>query len=432
MNGYGMRGLVAVVLLTAVTVAPGCGVSTRSSAGVRGQTIEVLAVWSGAEQAAFSRVLDGFHESTGASVRYTSAPTGVPQALAARVSSHEPPDVAILPQPGLLQEYAQRGLLVPLDAVVGSEVARNYGPVWRRLASTAGHVYGVWFKAANKSLVWYNIAAFERTGVVPPADVDGLLTVARTLEAAGLTPFAVGGKDAWTLTDWFENLYLRSAGPADYDLLAEHRLPWTDASVKATLRLLSQVLAPAFIAGGNDGAAATTFHGSVDTVFSPSSVTAMTAEGDFVAGVIADETKAVLGVDADVFPFPAVGRSGPAVVGGGDIAVLLRKSAAGEAFLRYLATPAAAALWASRGGFISPNVNLDLSVYPDDITRSMARQLLEAGDLFRFDLSDLQPPAFGAIPDAGMRRELRAFLINRDVDATSARLEAAATAAWGR
>ena len=35
-------------------------------------------------------------------------------------------------------------------------------------------------------------------------------------------------------------------------------------------------------------------------------------------------------------------------------------------------------VWARLGGFISPNENVDLGAYPDDITRTIARSLLEA------------------------------------------------------
>ena len=60
----------------------------------------------------------------------------------------------------------------------------------------------------------------------------------------------------------------------------------------------------------------------------------------------------------------------------------------------------------------------------------MALRLLEAGDDFRFDLSDLQPAAFGAARDAGLRRGLQDFLRHRDVDATVTLLEAEARAAF--
>ena len=422
----------ALLLCSAVFTSAACVASGSEARLARGQTVEVLAVWTGVEQQHFARVVADFHARTGVSVTYTSASAGVADALARRVAAGRPPDIAFLPQPGALRQYAARGLLVPLDRVATAAVARNYSPVWRDLGSFGGHLYGVWFKAANKSLIWYNVGAFERAGVVPPDNVDRLATVAQTISASGLPAFAVGGGDRWTLTDWFENLYLRVAGPVLYDLLADHRLAWTDQSVKDTLGLLSRLLAPSLVAGGTRGALATTFPESVRQVFGQPPAAAMTSEGDFVAGFVTADTPAALGVDADVFAFPAVGPSGPAVVAGGDVAVLLRQSRAGTALLRYLATPEAAAVWAAQGGFISPNVNLDLSVYPDDITRSEARRLLDAGDSLRFDLSDLQPPVFGSTPSAGMQKALAEFLTTRDVDGTATELEAAATAAYGR
>ena len=43
-----------------------------------------------------------------------------------------------------------------------------------------------------------------------------------------------------------------------------------------------------------------------------------------------------------------------------------KKSEAATAFLDYLTTPDAAEIWVKRGGFSSPNKNVDESVYPDD------------------------------------------------------------------
>jgi alpha-glucoside transport system substrate-binding protein len=426
------RRLPAGLLALALALATACAGGGDEEPALRGQRIEVLAVWSGTEQASFQRVIADFERRTGVGVSYASSGHGVPADLGARVAEGRPPDVAFLPQPGLLRSYAAEGKLVPLDDVAGDLVARNYGRVWRDLATWTGRLYGVWFKAANKSLVWYNVRAFERAGVVPPGDVNRLIDVARALSASGVPAFSVGGADGWTLTDWFENLYLRTAGPERYDLLAGHHIPWTDESVREALALLNRVLDPALVAGGSDGAVATSFETSVTQTFTTPPAAAMVFEGDFVAGFIARRTSAQMDIDADVFPFPAVGPSAPTVVAGGDAAVLLRRSPAGEAFIRYLATPEAAALWASQGGFVSPNLNVDLSLYPDEISRSVARRLLEAGDDFRFDLSDLQPAAFGGTAGQGLRGGLQEFLRTRDVDATARRLEAEAAAAFGR
>jgi alpha-glucoside transport system substrate-binding protein len=421
-----LRAMLAAVLFSGCAGGP----AVAAYGNLRGSRLEVLAVWSGVEQRHFERVMHDFERETGASVSYVPAGHSVPDFLQARLAAGRPPDVAFLPQPGLLRQYARAHLLVPLDGIAGSVVDDNYGPVWQRLGSVGGKLYGVWFKAANKSLIWYNVGVFERAGVVPPTDLDGLISLARTLAALGITAFSVGGGDGWTLADWFENLYLRLVGPARYDLLAEHRIGWTDPSVKAALRLLATVLAPRFIAGGPRRAVATTYEESVKRAFATPPAAAMVFEGDFVAGLISGETRGALGVDADVFPFPTIGQSGPTVVGGGDAAVLMRRSPAGEAFIRYLASPRAAAIWAARGGFVSPNINLDLSVYPDEISRSIARSVLEAGDEFRFGLSDLEPASFGGTEHQGMRKILQDFLISRNVNASAARLEAAAARAF--
>lgn len=423
----------SVVLAVTVLVGASCTTTPATVEGaLRGQRIEVLAVWSSTEQQRFEAVLGAFERATGVEVDYTSAGHGVPAELDARFAEGRPPDVAFVPQPGLLRRYAAEGRLVALDGIVGPTVARNYGATWRALGSSDGRLYGVWFKAANKSLVWYNVGVFEQAGVVPPDSLDGLLDVAWTLAASGVPAFSVGGADGWTLTDWFENLYLRVAGPEQYDLLAAHRIPWTDDTVRRTLRLLARLLDPDLVAGGPEEALSTGFEASVVKTFATPPAAGMVFEGDFVAGVVTGKTSAQLGVRADVFPFPTAGDRAPAVVGGGDAAVLLRRSDAGAAFLRYVAGPEAAAIWAAQGGFISPNINLDISVYPDETSRAVARRLLEAGDDFRFDLSDLQPAAFGATPTAGLRRGLQDFLRSRDVDATVTRLEAEATAAYAR
>ncbi len=429
-----VRPLIGAVLVVAVVpLLAQCTLQggDDATADLTGAHLEIVTAWSGIEQQRFESVLRPFSIRTGVSVRVISAPDRVPQVLMARLAEGRPPDLALLPQPGLLRDLAANGQLVPLDQTITTEVRRNYSQVWQQLASHDGQLYGVWFKAANKSLIWYNVAAFEQAGVVPPSDLAGLVTVGRVLTRSGIPAYAVAARDGWTLTDWFENLYLRLAGPERYDLLAAHRIPWTDRSVEQTLRILAKILAPANIAGGIEGARRTGFEQAVENTFARPPRAAMIAEGDFVAGVISGSTRAELGVDADVFAFPSKANAPPAVVGGGDVAVTLRPSAAAAGLMRYLATPQAAAVWAADGGFVSPNLNLDLSVYPDGLTRSVARAVLDAGDGFRFDLSDLQPPALGGSDRGGMPSELREFLDHRDVRRTAARLEATASKAYG-
>ena len=422
-RGLGHRIFAAFALLLTACSSGG----HASSSDLHGARLQVLAVWTGAEEDRFRQVIRTFEAETGARVEYIAAGHRIGDVLEEERAANALPDVAFLPQPGLLHQYVREGRLVPFDSAAANEVARNFPQVWRDLGSVDGRVYGVWFKAANMSLVWYRVGAFERAGIVPPRTIDGLQTVARAVTAAGVPAFSLGAHDGWTLTDWFENVYLRLAGPQRYDDLAAHRIPWTDESVKQTLRQLDVLWSGGTIAGGVPTALSSSFEQSVQQAFGASSA-AMVVEGDFVGGVITGDTSARPGIDADVFAFPSGANGEPAVMGGGDAAVLLRDSPAAQAFVRYLATPAAAGIWAAYGGYVSPNANVDLSLYPDDISRSIARSLVDAGDQFRFDLSDLQSAAFGGTEGHGMRGDLQRFLSTRDVDATAAQLEADANA----
>ena len=427
----GMRRCAALWAAMAV-LAGGCS-AEEGSRPLDGATVTVLAVWDGPERQRFEDVLDGFERRTGATVHYVStAGEDVTDVLDARIAAGQTPEVALLPQPGLIERYARQGALQPLDAETVAAVDGRYAAVWRRLGTVAGRRYAVWFKAANKSLIWYHLGLFERAGVVPPTDLEDLVALAEQLAGSGVTPFSVAGGDAWTLTDWFENLYLRVAGPQRYDDLADRSLPWTDRSVTAALRLFARLLQPAHVAGGPTRALTTSFPDSVSAVLSTTPAAAMVFEGDFVAGFVDRSTGVELGVDGDVFAFPEPSRSRRLVVAGGDAAVLLRDSAAARAMLRYLASAEAAEIWVRQGGFISPNEDVSLAAYPDDMTRTIARSLLEAGDALRFDLSDLQPAAFGATTGAGMFAILRDVLADpAGAETAGQRLEAAARAAYG-
>lgn len=392
-----------------------------------GQTIEVAAVWSGAEQENFQKVLDAFAEQTKASVKYTSTGDDIATVLAPRVQGGSAPDVAMLPQPGLLKQFAAEGALKPVSNDVSAQIDANFAPIWKELGTVEGQTYGVWFKAANKSTVWYNVKAFEDAGVQPPTSWDELVTASQTLADSGVTPFSVAGADGWTLTDWFENVYLTQAGPEMYDKLTNHEIPWTDPSVKTALETLAQVWGKdGFVAAG---AQQTDFPTSVSNVFADPPKAAMVYEGDFVAGVIASSSSAKVGTDANFFPFPSIGQ--PAVVGGGDVAVAFKDSPGAQALLMYLATPQAAEIWVEAGGFTSPNKNVDQAKYPDDVSRNIAKALIDAGDAFRFDMSDNTPPAFGGTKGKGMWKDLADFLANpSDADAAMKALEANAAAAY--
>jgi ABC-type Fe3+ transport system substrate-binding protein len=437
-----IRGLAVVATLTLVAAAcSGGGSETPSSSAggtasggpdLSGQTVEVAATWTGAEQKNFEQVLALFEQQTGATVRFLSAGDDIAAYLGPKIEGGQPPDVAILPQPGVLQSFAADGSLIPIEDFAGDTVDANFAPGAREVGTVDGTLYAVWFRAAQKSTVWYNTHVFSDAGVEPPATWDDLLSSAQTISDFGVAPYSVGVDVGWPLTDLFENIYLRTAGPDMYDQLAKHEIPWTDPSVTDALTKMSDILGNGdLIAGGTSGALQTDFTGSVTQMFADPPDGAMLFEGNFVGGVINGETQSKVGPDADFFDFPSIDGSAPAVMGGGDLAALLKDSEGGKALLEFLATPEAAEVWAGLGGFISPNKNVDISAYTDPIDKRAAQALIDAGDSVRYDMSDLQPTEFGATTGQGEWGIFTDFMSHPDdVDGIAQQLEAAAKAAY--
>lgn len=408
----------------------GGGGGSSTGTELKGTTIEVAAKWTGQEQKNFQAVLDAFHQKTGATMKYASTGEDTDAYLGPRIEGGNPPDVAVLPQPGLLRQYVAKKALKPLDSGVVSELDKHYSKYWKDLGSVDGKPYGVLIKAAQKSVVWYGTKAFSDAGVQPPATWNDLVgKTAQTLSDAGTPPFSMCAASGWTLTDLFENIYLSQAGPAKYDKLADHKIPWTDPSVGDALKAMAQIFGKDnLMLDGKKGAIQTDFPTCVTKAFGQNKA-AMVIEADFVGAALAD-TKAKPGTDVKTFPFPKVGARSPVVLGG-DIAVAMKQNKGSAAFIKYLATPEAAEVWAKPGGYLSPNKDVPVSAYPDAISKQLAQAILSAGDNVRYDLSDMAPAAFGATEGKGEWKDLQDFLSNpSDVKGTQAKLEADAKKAY--
>ncbi len=426
------RKTIAALLATALLagVAAGCGGDDGGGGGgdVSG-SISVMGIWVGEEQKSFQAVIDGFNEEfPDVTVKYNPAGDNLPTILSTAVEGGNPPDIAAIAQPGLMQGFIEQGVLEPLDYVEESAVD-NFGQSVVDTGSVDGTFYGLTWKTNNKSTVWYNVAAFEEAGVEAPATWDDFLTGAETVKASGLPAYSIAGADGWTLTDLFENIYIRTAGEEKYDQLSKHEIPWTDQSVKDALTEMGKVFQDSDnIAGGTTGALQTDFPTSVSNVFSADPKASMVIEADFVNGVV--ETSLEPQTGFNVFTFPTIADSPPSVVAAGNLFITFRTNPAIEAFIEYMTTPESAEIWAGRGGFSSPNKNLDPEVYPDEILRTTAEALGEA-EIFRFDLSDLQPAAFGATAGQGMWKLFQDFLKTPDdVDGIASQLEEAAAKAY--
>lgn len=431
--------IIGVMLFALLVVATACGEEEGGGGGASPKptqggntnvsgTVSMMAIWSGAEQDKFEAVLDGFREMyPNVTVNYTSQGDQLPTVLSTAVEGGNPPDLAAIGQPGLMTDFANRGALEPLD-FASETIEANYSSDLISLGTVDGTLYGLLFKGANKSTIWYNANVFRDAGVEPPQDWDQLLQTAKTLKSFGTPAYSIAGADGWTLTDLFENIYLRTAGGELYDQLTSHEIPWTHQSVTVALEHMQEIFQDKDNIAGNP--LQVEFPTSVSQVWADPPRAAMVMEGDFVRTEIPEGQQA--GQDYDFFTFPAIDGSAPAVVGGGDIVVMFRSTAASRALVEYLASPEAGEIWVKLGGFSSPNKNVGENAYPDEMAAQVASDLAGA-ETFRFDLSDLTPAAFGGTPGQGMWRILQDFLEDpTDIQGTQQQLERAADRAYNQ
>ena len=270
-------------------VAAGCGGDDGGGGGAEGSedvtgSLSVMAIWGGDEQASFQQVIDGFSELyPNVTVKYTSGGDNLAPLLSTAVEGGNPPDSAAVGQPGLMADFAEKDAIQPIDDL-RETIVDAFGESVADVGSVDGTQYGVMFKGANKSTVWYNVASFDEAGVEPPETWEELQEAASTIQAAGITPYSVGVDVGWPITDLFENVYIRTAGVEKYDQLTRHEIPWTDQSVKDALTEMGKILGDTDnIAGGKQGALQTDFPTSVTQVFADPPKAAQVIEADFVA-----------------------------------------------------------------------------------------------------------------------------------------------------
>jgi alpha-glucoside transport system substrate-binding protein len=429
-------GFAAVLALLAAGLA---GASTSSHAktshvsALKG-SITFDGIWTASSgQKQFADVIKAFNKKyPHVKVSYKPVGNDLPTVLATAVAGGHPPDMADIAQPGTVAQLAKQGKLKPIT-YAKSTINANFAPAWSQLGTYSGKLYALVFKAANKSVVWYNVPAFNAAGVKPPKTFSQLLSAAKVLKSSGTPAYSIGGADGWTLTDMFENIYLRTFGAAKYNALSAHKIKWTDPSVKTALTTMGKILGDTSnIAGGTSGALQYGFNDSVTNAFASPPKAAMVFEADFVGGVITSSTKAKANTGFNTFTWPSItpGADAGAVEIAGDLFVAFHDTPAIRAFVNFLATAPAAEAWAKQGGFGTGNKNVPASIYPDAITRTNEAPISTAKSVV-FDMSDQQPPSFGATASQGEWGLFQDFLKKpSDVAGIQKKLEAAAAAAY--
>lgn len=371
-----------------------------------GQTLTIFGPWRGEDQVLVETMLAYFTAASGVKVSYSSS-ENYEQQIVIDTQAGSPPDIAVLPQPGLIADLAAKGLIAPLGAETETWLRDNYaaGESWVGLGTYKGQdgnpaLYAFPYKIDVKSLVWYVPENFEDAGYAVPETLEDLKALTEQIVADGGTPWCIGlgsgGATGWPATDWVEDMMLRTAAPEVYDQWVTHAIPFNDPAVVGAIDEFGWFAkTDAHVAGGAAAVASTDFRDSPKGLFSSPPQCYMHHQASFIPSFFPEGTQ--VGPDADFFYMPAyAGKDlGKPVLGAGTLAFITKDSEAARAFIEWLKTPIAHEVWMAQSGFLTPFKGANAETYGSDVSRKMGDILLNA-TTFRFDGSDLMPGAVGA------------------------------------
>jgi alpha-glucoside transport system substrate-binding protein len=394
----------ATAAMAEPTTAPASGLRTPEEAALAaaggsqiGGSVSVLATWGGSEQDSFMAMIKPFEDATGVKVEYTGT-RDLNAVLTTRVQGGNPPDLAGLPGPGQMAQYAQAGNLVDLSTFLDmSTFQKQYAQTWADLGSVDGKLVGIFIKASVKGLIWYDPKVWEANGYQIPNTWDDMIALSQKIADNGDTPWCValesGAASGWPGTDWLEDIILRQSGEKVYNDWWQGKVAWTSPEIKQAWETWGKIVAdPKMVYGGANTMLTTNFGNVGDPLFTDPPGCYMVHQASFITDFFVQNTPSVKPVqDFDFFGFPPFDASAPVSTEmAGDLFGMFNDTPQAEALIKYLVTPEAQAIWVGRGGAISPNKDVPLDLYPDQLSSKAAQRLTSAG-VAVFDGSDLMP-----------------------------------------
>lgn len=384
-----VRGVAVAGVLTLSLGAAACGDDDDSDA--TGGSVTVIGTWGGDEEEAFRQMVAPFEEETGITVEYTGT-RALNAVLTTGVASGVLPDLAGLPGPGQMREFAERGALVPLDDVIDIDTYKaETSPGFVELGSVDGQVVGVFIKAAVKGLIWYKPEVYSGE---EPATWDDLEAVADETATGDARPWCVGlesgAASGWPGTDWIEDFVIRQSGPDVYDAWTNGEQAWTSPEIRAAFEAYGAVVSDQRTYGGSDYVINTNFGSAANPMFDDDPGCVFHHQASFITEFFVNEGGAAEG-DYDFFRMPDIdSQYAGALTGAGDLFGMFNDTPQARALMEYLVTAEAQSIWVGIGGAISGNTSV--TNYPDEISARSAEMLGQA-EVFRFDASDLMPEA---------------------------------------
>ncbi len=374
-------------------------------AGHSGSTVTMFGSILSPESDSLNKSWADFSRCTGIKIQYTGSNT-FESDLPVKVNGGNAPNLAIIPQPGLLSQMVlTQTVKKPPAGTVANEA--NWNAAWKGYGSVKGTFYAAPMSANMKSLVWYSPKYFADNGYTVPTTWAEMMSLSAKM-ASKMTGAAKpwcggigsGTASGWPATDWLEEVVLGTFGGQVYDDWISHKVPFSSPQIQQAMKTVEDWMQnPAWVNGGVGGVktiATTTFQNAGLPILK--NQCGMLQQASFYEAQWPKGTK--VGADGAVFAFklPAVDPSiTTPVEGGGEFVTAFADDPATQAVQNYVSSPQ----WAESRikvapGWVSANEKVDQTLYTDPIDKLSAKYLADATATFRFDASDTMPAAVGS------------------------------------
>ncbi|HQR26116.1 MAG TPA: ABC transporter substrate-binding protein [Nocardioides sp.] len=415
-----MRRVAALSVTAALALtATGC----LSSGDDGGGGSDTVTVWTSVDQP----VSDGLEKAVKAKADADGIKIdwqrveNINQLIMTKIQANDAPDIAMIPQPGVVADIVRRGAAYPLDDVVDmSALQSSMVPGTLDAGTVDGKLYGLLISMNIKSLVWYNKPAWEKAGYTAPESIDQLNALTDQMKKDGNTPWCMGIESdtatGWPATDWFEELIMKYGGPDVYNQWVTHEIPFDSDVVRQAAKEFEELMfTEGNVLGGQKAISSTNFGTAGNPMFEDPPKCWMYKQGSFITGFFPDSTTSDLDTNVGVFGFPWATEDQKPVLGGGDLGVLMSDSDNAKKVMGYLSETDIGNDAAPNSSFISPHKDFDMSLYPNEITRQVADVGYNA-TTFLFDGSDQMPGEVGA---GSFWKEMTAWISGQqDLDTT--------------
>jgi alpha-glucoside transport system substrate-binding protein len=368
-----------------------------------GTVVTMQGPFTDADAVKFDNAVKRFEDATGIDIQYTGSKE-FEASIRIAVEGGNAPDIVDFPQPGLLASLVAGGYVVDLNNVISTDwLAQNYIQSWLDMGTMEGPngpiMAGVWGRANVKSIVFYPKKAFDAAGYTVPETWDDLLALTAQIVADGDTPWCIGVESGaatgWAMTDWIEDVMLRTTSLQNYDAWVKGDLKFDSPEVRNALSYVTNIwFNDANVYGGRSVITTTFFGDAPKPMFDTPPGCWLHRQGNFITSFFPEGLTA--GVDYDFFYLPPIDPAyGKPVLGAGDIYALFHDRPETRAVIQYFSMADSVKDWVIAGGAISPHNDSSLDWYSDPVTRKVA-EVLKNATAFRFDASDLMPGAVGA------------------------------------